>query len=562
MSKTICILILATVFFSACGPAATPVPATPEATSTVPTAAATAAPVQPIARKPEGTDGYPWWNDTVFYQIFVRSFYDSDGDGIGDFNGIIEKLDYLNDGDPATTTDLGVTGLWLMPIHPSPTYHGYDVLDYYAVNPQYGTLDDFKRLLSEAHQRGIRVLIDWVPNHSSREHPWFRAALKGDPNFRDWYVWSPAEPTPSSGWHRSVNGDYYYGHFWEGMPDLNYKNPAVGEEMKQVAEFWLKEVGVDGFRIDAIKYLVEEGSVIENADATHRWLEEFRPFYQSLNPQALMVGEIWDGSVNVSNYTEGDELDLGFNFDLARAWVLGAARGRAQQSQQILARDINLFRPLQFAVYLTNHDQDRLMSVLGDDLAKAKVAAALLLTAPGVPFIYYGEEIGMLGKKPDEDIRLPMQWSAEANAGFSAASGIWRPANPDYPMKNVAAQSSNPDSLLSTYRSLIHLRNNHAALRAGETLVLETGNPAVYALLRVGEQQTALVVINLGADPVSDYALTLKTGPLPAASTMSVAPIWGASPAVGPTITAEGGLDAYQPLPELAPQSVMIVQLK
>ena len=171
-----------------------------------------------------GTAGKPWWNDTTFYEIFVRSFYDSDGDGVGDLNGLIEKLDYLNDGDPATTSDLGVTGIWLMPVMASPSYHGYDITDYYQVNPEYGTSEDFKRLIAEAHKRGIRVIIDLVLNHTSSEHPWFSESQNPNSPKRAWYVWSAEEPQ-GKGWHPGKDGGYYYGYFGERMPDLNYKNP-------------------------------------------------------------------------------------------------------------------------------------------------------------------------------------------------------------------------------------------------------------------------------------------------------------------------------------------------
>ena len=241
----------------------------------------TGIPEQPVTDIPEGIDNILWWEDDVFYEIFVRSFNDSDGDGIGDFNGIIEKLDYLNDGDPGTNTDLGVSGLWLMPIHPSTSYHGYDVIDYYAVNPEYGTMEDFNRLLDEAHKRGIRVIIDLVLNHTSVDHPWFRAAQDPMSEYRDWYVWSDTEPS-GSGWHASDHG-YYFGIFWEGMPDLNYEHPPVTEQMHDVARYWLQDIGVDGFRLDAAKHLIEDGMIQTHTDATHEWYKDFRHVYKDLN---------------------------------------------------------------------------------------------------------------------------------------------------------------------------------------------------------------------------------------------------------------------------------------
>ena len=280
MKRIFFLLILSITILAACAtvPAIPPTaptqpaaPATPIATSRPTTISVP--PVAPISGLPQGTDGYPWWNDSVFYEIFVRSFKDSNGDGIGDLNGLIEKLDYLQ--------DLGVTGLWLMPIHPSPSYHGYDVTDYYSINPDYGTLDDFKRLVTEAKQRNIRIIIDYVLNHTSTEHPWFVASQDPQSPYRDWYVWSKTDPGQEH-WHRAANGDYYYGFFGEHMPDLNYTNPEVTEKMNDVARFWLQDIGIDGLRLDAAKYLVEEGTVIQNSDSTHEWYKNFRPEYKAV----------------------------------------------------------------------------------------------------------------------------------------------------------------------------------------------------------------------------------------------------------------------------------------
>ncbi len=534
---TICVLAL---LFTAC---ATPKP--------------TAVAVQPIGGLPKGTDGYPWWNDTVFYEIFVRSFYDSNGDGIGDFNGITAKLDYLNDGDPNTTTDLGVTGLWLMPINPSPSYHGYDVTDYYAVNPQYGTMDDFKRLLAEAHKRGIRIIIDWVLNHTSSQHPWFQQSLDRASPYRLWYRWSDTKPADNN-WY-AANGSYYYALFSPGMPDLNYRTPAVTAEMQKVVRFWLNDVGVDGFRLDAAKHLIEDSTVLENTPETHTWYKDLRPFYKGLNPQAMTVGEVADNSDTVSTYSAGDELDLAFDFDLAKAAVFSAGAGRAKDVADGLAHDLSLFRPGQFAAFLTNHDQNRVMSVLNGDVNAAKSAAALLLTSPGVPFLYYGEEIGQLGQKPDEDIRRPLQWSGEANGGFTTGAP-WLASNADFTTKNVAAQSADPASLLAFYRTLIRLRNNHAALRLGDLHLLSTGDQSVFASLRVSSQETVLVVLNLGQKPVSDYGLKLDQGPL--VGKYNIAPLLGAGELSAPTVTAQGGFESYKPRAVLPAYSQFILQLQ
>ena len=524
----------------------------------------TAAPTLPatpagvVTGLPQGTDGYPWWNDTVFYEIFVRSFYDSDGDGIGDFNGITAKLDYLNDGDPATNSDLGITGLWLMPINPSPSYHGYDVTDYYAVNPQYGTMEDFKRLLEEAHKRGIRVTIDWVLNHTSSQHPWFEEAQDTASRFRQWYVWS-ANPPTGQYWNYASGQEYYYARFGPSLPDLNYANPEVVKEMKKATRFWLQDVGVDGFRLDAVKHIFEDGTVTENVPETHTFFEDFHEFYKSINPQAITVGEVASSSDTVTQYTEGDELDLAFDFDLARKTVSDVQAQSGEDFGDVLSHEVSLFHPGQFATFLTNHDQDRAMSVLNDDLEAAKNAAFLLLTAPGVPYLYYGEEIGMLGKKPDEDIRRPLQWSGEANAGFTTGTP-WRAPNSDYTTKNVAAQSADPDSLFSLYRSLIQLRNHHAALRVGDFYEIDTGSRAVFAGLRVSRDETILVLINLSSKQINGYTLNLETSPL--AGNYVLAPLLDTGTFASPTITSEGGFENYQPLPELPPYGRFILQLQ
>ena len=242
---------------AACQTAATPT-VTPES-SPIPSeiAAVTSTPT---------VGGTNWWNEAVFYEIFVRSFKDSNGDGIGDFQGIIQQLDYLNDGDPNTTDDLGINAIWLMPIFPSPSYHGYDVTNYQDVNPDYGTLEDFQQLLEECHARGIRVIIDFVINHTSDKHPWFQAALDPASPYHEYYVWSETKPQGlgplgQESWFKAPNGKYYYAVFWSGMPDLNYNNPKVTEEIYAATQFWLEE-GVDGFRVDAARYLFEEGEVL------------------------------------------------------------------------------------------------------------------------------------------------------------------------------------------------------------------------------------------------------------------------------------------------------------
>lgn len=521
--------------------------------------------VQPITGLPQGSDNLPWWNDSVFYEIFVRSFYDSNGDGIGDFNGITQKLDYLNDGDPKTTTDLGVTGLWLMPINPSPSYHGYDVTDYFAVNPAYGTMDDFKNLLKEAHKRGIRVIIDMVLNHTSSQHPWFQAAKDPSSPYHNWYIWSETNPGYTGPWDQAVwypvsANQFYYAIFWDGMPDLNYQNPEVTAKMQEVGNFWLKEVGIDGFRLDAARHLIEEGKKQADTAATHAWWKNFKPVYKGANPQAMTVGEIWTTNAEVAAYVQGDELDLAFDFDLASA-ILQSVKSRSTWSlANALENSARAFPAAQNATFLSNHDTERTMSQLGVDGDKAKLAAAVLLTARGVPFIYYGEEIGMTGVKPDERLRSPMQWAADSQTGGFTTKLPWEGLNLDASLRNVATQTTDKTSLLSFYRTLIHLRNQHAALRVGQYVPVKADASSLLAFLRVSQQETVLVVINLGAEAVSGYGLSLEKSALQ--GKYNAFALLGEGTFTAPTLTAEGGFSAYQPLATIPANGVVIVQLQ
>ncbi len=511
-----------------------------------------------------------WWSSTVFYEVFLRSFADATtgplaNDGIGDLHGLIENLDYLNDGDPATNDDLGVTGIWLMPIMPSPSYHGYDVTDYYVVNKDYGTNEDFKRLLTEAHKRGIKIIIDLVLNHTSSEHPWFVEARDNPTSERrEWYIWSESKPNyigpwGQQVWHPSPSG-YYYGLFWSGMPDLNYENPQVTAEMQDVARFWLEDAGVDGFRLDAARHMIEDGSIQENTAATHEWWQSFHAIYKASNPEALAVGEIWSKGSNVVAYLQGDELDLAFDFDLAEAILKGVMVRNAGSIQEALASSYDLFGNNLSATFLTNHDMNRVMSQPATDEGKARLAAMILMTAPGVPFVYYGEEIGMTGKKPDELIRTPMQWSAEENAGFTTGSP-WQPVNDDYKEKNVAVQSKDPTSLLSLYRELIHLRADHPALQVGDFSPVESEDKDLLAFLRVSQEEIVLVIINLNKNIVRDYDLISGVGSL--TGTYRATPIYGGEAELPDLIANDkGGFDDYQPLPGIPGEGMVIIQLQ
>ena len=459
-----------------------------------------------------------WWQDRVFYEIFVRSFADSTSgplanDGVGDFRGLIERLDYLNDGDPATTSDLGVTGLWLMPINPSPSYHGYDVTDYYGVNPQYGTPEDFRHFMDECHRRGIRVIVDLVLNHSSSQHPYFERALRGDPAYRDWYLFADADAVPQvrGPWDQHVwqekNGQHYYGIFWSGMPDLNYRNPAVTAEARRVADFWLREMGVDGFRLDAIRHLIEDGDVMSDTPDTFTWLEGFQHYLKRERPDVLTVGEVWTHTEVVSDYIQRNALDLAFEFDLASAILDAAQSGTKDKLAYTLDNVTASYPPNRFATMITNHDQNRVASELREDLSKMKLAASLLLTAPGVPFVYYGEEIGQVGAKPDEMIRNPMPWTAGVNAGFTSAPQPWEPLQAGHERRNVAVQDGDPASLLNHYRRLIRLRQAEPALSRGGFRGIDTGREDVIAWDRFHGDRRLTVIANLSGEDIAGFRL-------------------------------------------------------
>jgi glycosidase len=493
-------------------------------TTDAPSPAAPSAPSSASAAPASVSAGH-WWNDRVFYEIFVRSFADSTtgplaNDGIGDFQGLIDKLDYLNDGNPATTSDLGITGIWLMPINPSPSYHGYDVTDYYGINPQFGTQDDFRRFLAECHQRGIKVIVDLVLNHSSSQHPYFKQALAGDPQYRDWYLFVDADKVPQTRgpWGQQVwqeaHGQHFFGIFWSGMPDLNYRNPAVTAEAYKVADFWLRDLHVDGFRLDAVRHLIEDGDAMNDTPATLAWLKGFAAQVKSVQPDAMLVGEIWTNTEVVSDYVQQGSLDLAFEFDLAGAIVDAANTGTKAKLAYALDNVVASYPASQFATFMTNHDQDRVASVLREDPARLRLAAALLLTAPGVPFLYYGEEIGQVGAKPDEMIRNPMPWTSGRNGGFTAATQPWEPLQPDDEKRNVAAQHGDPGSLLSFYRRLIRLRQSEPALANGDFRAIETGRDDVIAWQRSRDGRQITIIANLGDSELHDLRIAGIEGTL------------------------------------------------
>ena len=540
------LFLLLTALLGACTAAPSPKPPSVVPPSSTP--APTPTLLQTSTGQPE------WLEQAVFYEIFVRSFYDSNGDGIGDFNGITQKLDYLE--------NLGVNALWLMPIHPSPSYHGYDVINYYNVNPDYGTFTDFQNLITAAHKRNMHVIIDLVLNHTSNRNPWFVNANNSPQSpYRDWYIWSATDPgylgPLGRAWHPGLQG-YYYGIFNAGMPDLNYTNPAVTNEMEKVVRFWLETVGVDGFRIDAVKYLVEEGQKQENTQSTHLWLKGFYTSYKADQPEAYTVGEVYSAGAFIAKTYTGNQMDEIFSFEMAGGFVnstLGEANTSVNSAIQFSLKDMP---EGPYATFLTNHDQNRVMSVLNGNVKKAKVAAALLLTSPGTPFIYYGEEIGMEGEKPDENIRTPMQWSSGVNAGFTTGTP-WEAISANYLKSNVTDESTNPDSLLSYYRTLIALRNAHPALYGYGIKLISSSISGIYTVLRTSQGEKIMVIVNLTKAPISNYRLDFKD-PILEDGSYQLQSLLDSAAAMELKVVGNS-FSNYTPLPVLPPYSTIIFLL-
>ncbi|GAB2580941.1 alpha-amylase [Dyella jejuensis] len=440
----------------------------------------------------------------VYYEIFVRAFYDSNGDGIGDLNGVTAKLDYIK--------SLGASGIWLMPINPSPSYHGYDITDYEGVNPQYGTLQDFHRLVEQAHKRGLKVVIDMVINHTSDQHPWFKAALNPNDPHHNWYLWA----TPNTdlhaisavggpAWHRAPNGQYYEGTFTGAMPDLNYDNPAVRQAMIDVGRFWLRE-GVDGFRLDAAQHIYDDlRTDMDSPVALEKnlaWWTEYRHGLEAVDPKVWLVGEV--ARQNPDDLTPYmGPLSTVFNFPVATQLIdsvkqernLGIGRGLQYTYAAYRAHANGAFDD---APFLSNHDQDRVMSQLDDNVAHMRVAAALLLTLPGHPFVYYGEELGMQGSKPDEDIREPMRWYRHGKGPGIASWKGW--SSKDGADISVEAEQADPASLLNLYRKLIGWREQVGALRDGVLRNVPLDDPHLLAYTLQDAQSRVLVVHNLSRD--------------------------------------------------------------
>jgi maltose alpha-D-glucosyltransferase/alpha-amylase len=486
-----------------------------------------------------------WFKNTIIYELPVRAFADSNNDGIGDFRGLTEKLDYLQ--------DLGITAIWLLPFFPSPLKDdGYDISDYTSVNPIYGTLDDFKQFLDAAHQRGIRVIIELIINHTSDQHPWFqraRRAPKGSPE-RDFYVWSDTpekyqeariifQDFETSNWAwDAVAKSYYWHRFYSHQPDLNYDNPLVRQAVFEVLDFWL-EMGVDGLRMDAVPYLYErEGTNCENLPETHAFLKELRAQVDAKFPNRMLLAEANQWPEDAAQYYgDGDECHMNFHFPLMPRLFMALRMEDNFPIADILQQTPAIPDNCQWALFLRNHDeltlemvtdedrdfmyrvyaQDpmmrlnlgirrRLAPLLGNDRRQIELLNSLLLSMPGTPVIYYGDEIGMgdnvyVGDR--NGVRTPMQWSADRNAGFSRANPqrLYLPVIVDseyhYEALNVEAQRGNPNSLWYWMKRLLATRKRFPALGQGKLEILHSNNRKVLAFTRSTDNETVLVVANL-----------------------------------------------------------------
>ena len=503
-----------------------------------------------MAIAPDGLDrsDTDWFKSAVFYEVLIRSFRDSSGDGVGDLNGLTEKLDYLE--------WLGVDCLWLPPFFPSPLKDGgYDVADYTAVAADIGTIDDFQRFLDAAHSRGIRVIIDVVMNHTSDQHPWFQAS-RNDPNgpYGDFYVWNDTdEPysdariifvdTEPSNWTWDpVRQQYFWHRFYSHQPDLNFENEAVHQAMIDALTFWL-EIGVDGFRLDAVPYLYEEeGTTGENLARTHQFLKKVRKYVDTNYPGRVLLAEAnqWPEDV-VQYFGDGDECHMAFHFPVMPRLFMSVRREDALPMAEILEQTPQIPEHCQWGIFLRNHDEltlemvtdddrdymwneyatdprmkanigirRRLAPLLDNDTNQMELFTALLLSLPGSPVLYYGDEIGMgdniwLGDR--DGVRTPMQWTPDRNAGFSAATPgrLSLPVIMDpvfgFQAINVEAQQASSSSLLQWTRRMITVRKQHSAFGKGTFLDLGGSNPSVLSYLRQDGDDVMLCVNNLSRFP-------------------------------------------------------------
>ncbi|HEX8319251.1 maltose alpha-D-glucosyltransferase [Longimicrobium sp.] len=505
-----------------------------------------------------------WYKDAVFYELHVKAFQDSSQDGVGDFGGLVQRLDYV--------AGLGVDAIWLLPFYPSPLRDdGYDIADYYGVHPSYGTLDDVQRFLDEAHKRGLKVIADLVLNHTSSDHPWFqraRRAPKGSPE-RNFYVWSDddtlykeariifTDTEPSNWTWDPVAQQYYWHRFFSHQPDLNWDNPEVKEAMFRVMEYWL-ERGLDGFRADAVPYLIErEGTICENLPETHDILKEFRVRLEKNYPGRILLAEANQWPEDVRPYFgDDDEFHMAFHFPLMPRIFMAVRQGIRKPIVEIIERTPAIPENTQWCMFLRNHDEltlemvtdeerdymyreyaadprmrinlgirRRLAPLMENDRRKIELLNSILFTMPGSPIIYYGDEIGMgdnvwLGDR--DGVRTPMQWSPDRNAGFSRTEPerLYLPAISDavygYQSVNVEAQERSPFSLLNWTKRLVRVRKQHRAFGRGSITFLEPENPHVLAYIREYGEDVILVVNNLsGAAQAVRLDLTKYAGRIP-----------------------------------------------
>ena len=427
------------------------------------------------------------YDGRAFYQIFVRSFNDSNGDGIGDIKGITAKLDYLQ--------DLGVKGLWLMPINESSSYHGYDVDDYYSIEKDYGSMEDLQELIAEAHKKDIKVIMDLVVNHTSINNQWFINAKEGeDSKYRDYYIWTKdmtkktqTSPMNTKAW--SQNGsknELYYSIFWSGMPDLNMDNPEVVKEVKNIAKFYLDK-GLDGFRVDAAKWIFLEKD--KNVD----FWKDFNDYIKSINQDSILVGEVWDSPYNTVDYTKA--LDSFFEFSMGD-YIIDRISGynisgfpEDYNGVAEIFEDTN--SEFVMAPFLKNHDQARVIGSFNEDF-QMKMAATMYLTLPGTPYIYYGEETGMTGSGADEKKREPFIWDSSDKSKNTS----WEAITNNVSKVAVDVQEGDKDSLLNLYKAILNVRNNYPSLRYGKVKSVKTNDNNIMAMERSYEKETSYVLVN------------------------------------------------------------------
>ncbi|WP_064615415.1 alpha-amylase family glycosyl hydrolase [Streptobacillus moniliformis] len=433
----------------------------------------------------------------IYYEIFVRSFADSNGDGIGDLNGIRAKLPELK--------DLGIEGIWLTPIFSSPSYHKYDVIDYYNIDAEYGDIEDFKKLVKASHQLGIKVIIDLPINHTSSEHPWFKDVLVDkNSKYRKFYrieknnnekIDFKSAPLGGRAWHNLNDEEKYFGIFWSGMPDLNLREKEVRKEIHKISKYWINEVGIDGYRIDAAPHAYGKGEYSKDVNLLEeniKWWSEFRDELVKIKKDVYIVGEVWTAPEIVSKYFT--VFDSNFNFEFSEKGIINALiRESSKELSSKLTRVYNLYEKSNKeyidATFLTNHDQSRLSEKLSD-LERQKVAASILLTLPGNPYIYYGEELGMRGKKPDELIREPYIWNDEFQTR-------WEPVELNIETKDYYSQKMDSNSLLNHYKLWIKIRKENDELKYGKFEAVETGNNKVFVYKMKYKRSEKILMHNL-----------------------------------------------------------------